>query len=350
MAKKSLTPEQSKNLAIYNEVAKHARRAFSRVILPAGVYKPADIVRAEKRGVVFFFFDKDENVTVEIDNFNCSFLLCDSFRLLSKLATAYGIPAAHRVTFERTEEENEDLRDILRAEEEEARKKEEEERRARIIEEGNRINERIIEQFDRFALVEELPTKDSTTQNATESDTIAPVKFRRVLPNNRRHARVVSLFRWIVEAVAVIFFVIFGTSAKTETNAAACGVLPVVVFTTTETATMTGEACAQDAQTVTNDTTTNNKWHKSTTAKRRAKSIKKRAKVADTLSTSETGYTTTFKNVSEEMEATTETTTDAAATAEDINPDTISITNAAPIVLNITINEKPADLLRLAGM
>ena len=181
--------EKAQNLAIYNKVAEHARRAFARLVIRPGVYTPADIMKEKKQGAAFYTGDPDEVAIVTVNAFTCSFSVARALDLLAKLANAYHIPTAARVTFERTEKQAEELRAILDAEAEARRiqeeveriaeeRRQEEARRARIIEEGEELNARTMagEFATRHAIIIELPTTTGTTEPTPEprAEVLAP--------------------------------------------------------------------------------------------------------------------------------------------------------------------------------
>ena len=47
--KQAAQMEKAQNLAIYNKVAEHARRAFARLVIRPGVYTPAEIMKEKKQ-------------------------------------------------------------------------------------------------------------------------------------------------------------------------------------------------------------------------------------------------------------------------------------------------------------
>ena len=98
--------EAAKNLAIYNAIAEHARRAFEALEILPGQYTPAQVVNLLKKSRARWNdnADRREVARVEVEGFACSFLLADVFAVLAQVATAYEIPTRNRVTFVRAAE------------------------------------------------------------------------------------------------------------------------------------------------------------------------------------------------------------------------------------------------------
>ena len=105
------TANNNENQAIYNEIAKIARRAFCFIQIEPGQYNAAQILAAIKKSNACWndqapeFYTLEDLETVSTGSFSCQFKIKDAFRLLTKLATAWNIPTAARATFERKKED-----------------------------------------------------------------------------------------------------------------------------------------------------------------------------------------------------------------------------------------------------
>lgn len=104
--------QQSKDLAIYNEMTAAARRAFEFVEIAPDQYTAAQIERLinKERRARFAdnapeIGDADGVISINYDGFSCSYPFQSAFEILAKIETAWQIPTAARATFEREAEE-----------------------------------------------------------------------------------------------------------------------------------------------------------------------------------------------------------------------------------------------------
>ena len=136
--------ERTKNIAIYSEAAQVARDAFERLDIAAGFYTPAQVATAINKYIAKWSDADDdyfsELVKIEVDTFSCSFPRGLVFDILNRWGSGLSIPSAVRVSFERTEAQNDDRRAAATSEAEAAAEAErqaqaEAERQAREAEE-----------------------------------------------------------------------------------------------------------------------------------------------------------------------------------------------------------------------